>query len=167
MYHFMAGFTSKVAGTEVGVLEPTPTFSSLFGEPFMPLSPSVYAGMLGKRIDSTKARVYLVNTGWQGGAYGSGYRISLAVTRSLVAAALSGDLDAGGYEHDERLNVDIPLDCPGVTPAVLNPRHTWTTPEAYDEAAEKLAAMFERHAAERYPDLDENVLAAGPHPLAE
>ena len=167
MYHFMAGFTSKVAGTEVGVSEPTPTFSALFGEPFMPLSPSVYAGMLGKRIDSTKARVYLVNTGWQGGAYGSGYRISLAVTRSLVAAALSGDLDAGGYEHDERLNVDIPLDCPGVTPAVLNPRHTWTTPEAYDEAAEKLAAMFERHAAERYPDLDENVLAAGPHPLGE
>ena len=167
MYHFMAGFTSKVAGTEVGVSEPTPTFSALFGEPFMPLSPSVYAEMLGKRIDSTRARVYLVNTGWQGGAYGTGYRISLAVTRSLVAAALSGDLDSGGYEHDERLNVDIPLDCPGVTPAVLNPRHTWTTPEAYDEAAERLAAMFEEHASERYPDLDPVVLAAGPHPLAE
>ena len=117
----------------------------------MPLSPSVYAEMLGKRIDSTRARVYLVNTGWQGGAYGTGYRISLAVTRSLVAAALSGDLDSGGYEHDERLNVDIPLDCPGVTPAVLDPRHTWTTPEAYDEAAERLAAMFEEHASERYP----------------
>ena len=167
MYHFMSGFTSKVAGTEVGVSEPTPTFSALFGEPFMPLSPSVYADMLGKRIDSTKARVYLVNTGWQGGAYGTGYRISLAVTRSLVAAALSGDLDSGGYEHDGRLNVDIPLDCPGVTPAVLNPRHTWTTPEAYDEAAEKLAAMFEEHASERYPDLDAAVLAAGPHPLGE
>lgn len=165
MYHFMAGFTSKVAGTEVGVSEPTPTFSALFGEPFMPLSPNVYADMLGRRIDSTKARVYLVNTGWQGGAYGEGYRISLAVTRSLVTAALSGDLDAGGYEHDARLNVDIPLDCPGVTPAVLNPRHTWTTPEAYDEAAEKLAAMFESHASERYPDLDPAVLAAGPHPI--
>ncbi len=165
MYHFMSGFTSKVAGTEVGIAEPTPTFSALFGEPFMPLAPSVYADMLGQRIDSTKARVYLVNTGWQGGAYGTGYRISLAVTRSLVTAALSGDLDAAGYEHDPRLNLDIPVDCPGVSPAVLNPRNMWATGEAYDEAAEKLAAMFRDHAAERYPDLDPKVLAAGPRPL--
>ena len=165
MYHFMAGFTSKVAGTEEGVKEPQPTFSALFGEPFMPLAPGVYARMLGERIDATHARVYLVNTGWQGGAYGTGYRISLAVTRSLVTAALSGDIDAGGYQHDDRLNLEIPRDCPGVSPMVLSPRNMWATPEAYDEAAEKLAAMFEQHAHERYPDLDPVVLAAGPHPL--
>ena len=166
MYHFLSGFTSKVAGTEVGVAEPQPTFSALFGEPFMPLAPSVYAGMLGERIDRTRARVYLVNTGWQGGGYGDGYRISLAVTRSLVAAALSGDIDVAGYDHDARLNLDIPRDCPGVSPTVLNPCNMWATPEAYDAAADRLAAMFARHAAERYPDLDPSVAAAGPHPLA-
>ena len=166
MYHLMAGFTSKVAGTEEGVVEPQPTFSALFGEPFMPLAPSVYADMLGSRIDKTRARVYLVNTGWQGGAYGTGYRISLAVTRSLVAAALSGDLDNAGYEHDDRLNLDIPVECPGVSPVVLNPRNTWATGEAYDEAAEKLASMFEAHMAKRYPELDEAVLNAGPHHIA-
>lgn len=165
MYHFMAGFTSKVAGTEEGVKEPQPTFSALFGEPFMPLAPSVYAEMLGERIDSTRARVYLVNTGWQGGSYGTGYRISLAVTRSLVTAALSGAIDESGYEHDGRLNLDIPLDCPGVSPTLLSPRNMWSNPAEYDAAAERLAAMFEDHAKERYPDLDPTVLAAGPHPL--
>ena len=166
MYHFMAGFTSKVAGTEEGVVEPQPTFSALFGEPFMPLAPSVYADMLGSRIDKTRARVYLVNTGWQGGAYGTGHRISLAVTRSLVAAALSGDLDNAGYEHDDRLNLNIPVECPGVSPMVLNPRNTWATGEAYDEAAEKLASMFENHMCKRYPELDAAVLNAGPHHIA-
>ena len=166
MYHFMAGFTSKVAGTEEGVVEPQPTFSALFGELFMPLAPSVYADMLGSRIDKTRARVYLVNTGWQGGAYGTGHRISLAVTRSLVAAALSGDLDNAGYEHDDRLNLNIPVECPGVSPMVLNPRNTWATGEAYDEAAEKLASMFENHMCKRYPELDAAVLNAGPHHIA-
>ena len=165
MYHFLSGFTSKVAGTEEGIAEPQPTFSALFGEPFMPLAPSTYAQMLGERIDRTRARVYLVNTGWQGGAYGLGYRISLAVTRSLVAAALSGDIDVAGYDHDGRLNLDIPRDCPGVSTRVLNPRNMWTTHEAYDEAADRLASMFERHAHDRYPDLDAAVAAAGPHPL--
>ena len=165
MYHFLSGFTSKVAGTEEGIAEPQPTFSALFGEPFMPLAPSTYAQMLGERIDRTRARVYLVNTGWQGGAYGSGYRISLAVTRSLVAAALSGDIDVAGYDHDGRLNLDIPRDCPGVSTRVLNPRNMWATHEAYDEAADRLASMFERHAHDRYPDLDAAVAAAGPHPL--
>ena len=165
MYHFITGFTSKVAGTEEGVSEPQPTFSALFGEPFMPLDPMVYAGMLGSRIDATNARVYLVNTGWQGGAYGTGYRISLAVTRSLVTAALSGLIDQGGYRHDERLNLEVPLACPTVASQVLDPRNMWSTPEAYDEAAEKLAAMFAQHAAERFADVDPAVLAAGPHPL--
>ena len=110
--------------------------------------------------------MYLVNTGWQGGAYGTGHRISLAVTRSLVAAALSGDLDNAGYEHDDRLNLNIPVECPGVSPMVLNPRNTWATGEAYDEAAEKLASMFENHMCKRYPELDAAVLNAGPHHIA-
>ena len=165
MYHFMMGFTSKVAGTEEGINEPSPTFSALFGEPFMPLPASRYAQMLGERIDSTHARVYLVNTGWQGGAYGTGYRISLAITRSLVSAALSGDIDAGGYTHDPRLNLDIPNSCPGVSDAVLNPRYVWANGDDYDAAAERLAKMFDDHARERYADLDPAVLAAGPHPL--
>lgn len=164
MYHFITGFTSKVAGTEEGIKEPTPTFSALFGEPFMPLDPMVYADMLGKRIDSTHCRVYLVNTGWQGGGYGVGARFSLPATRALVSAALSGELDAEGYTHDDRLNLDIPVACPGLDAKVLNPRNSWTSGEAYDEAAEKLAEMFANHAAERFATVDENVLAAGPHP---
>lgn len=162
MYHFMAGFTSKVAGTEEGIKEPQPTFSALFGEPFMPLAPSVYADMLGERIDSTGARVYLVNTGWQGGAYGTGHRISLSITRTLVTAALSGMLDKAGYVHDDRLNLDIPCECHGVAADILQPRNVWSSGEEYDEAADKLAAMFESHMAERFPDLDEAVLNAGP-----
>lgn len=162
MYHFMAGFTSKVAGTEEGITEPQPTFSALFGEPFMPLAPSVYADMLGERIDKTGARVYLVNTGWQGGAYGVGNRIKLRLTRAMVTAALSGDLDEAGYEHDERLNLDIPKSCPEVDAEILNPRNNWSDGAAYDEAAEKLAEMFEAHMAERFPDMDAAVLAAGP-----
>ena len=166
MYHFITGFTSKVAGTEEGIKEPTPTFSALFGEPFMPLDPMVYADMLGKRIDSTHCRVYLVNTGWQGGGYGVGARFSLPATRALVSAALSGEIDTAGYAHDERLNLDIPMACPGVDAKVLNPRNSWASGEAYDEAAEKLAKMFADHAAERFSTVDESVLNAGPHPLA-
>ena len=166
MYHFMMGFTSKVAGTEEGIKEPKPTFSALFGEPFMPLPADVYARMLGDRVDKTHARVYLVNTGWQGGAYGTGHRISLAITRSLVSAALSGDIDAGGFKHDGRLNLDIPLACPGVSGDVLDPRTMWSSGEAYDEAAERLAKMFHDHACDRYADLDPAILAAGPQPTA-
>lgn len=162
MYHFMAGFTSKVAGTEEGITEPQPTFSALFGEPFMPLNPGVYAKMLGERIDKTGARVYLVNTGWQGGAYGVGARIKLRLTRAMVTAALSGELDEAGYEHDDRLNLDIPKACPDVDAKILNPRNNWQSGEAYDEAAAVLADMFETHMAERFPDIDEKVLAAGP-----
>ena len=164
MYHFITGFTSKVAGTEEGVKEPTPTFSALFGEPFMPLDPMVYADMLGKRIDSTHCRVYLVNTGWQGGGYGVGARFSLPATRMLVAAALSGELDQAGYEHDKRLNLDVPLACPGLDPKLLSPRNSWASGEAYDEAAERLAEMFASHAAERFEGVDPAVLAAGPRP---
>ncbi|MCH3968217.1 MAG: phosphoenolpyruvate carboxykinase (ATP) [Atopobiaceae bacterium] len=162
MYHFLMGFTSKVAGTEQGVKTPQPTFSALFGEPFMPLDPMEYARMLGDRIDRYHTRVYLVNTGWSGGPYGVGSRIKLKVTRALVTAALANSIGDGGWWHDDRLNLDVPRDCPFVKHAMLDPKSTWKDPEAYKAAALTLAEMFEEHRKDRYPDLDADVIAAGP-----
>ena len=122
MYHFVTGFTAKIPGTEVGVTEPTPTFSSLFGEPFMPLDPMVYAKMLGERIADGRTRVYLVNTGWIGGGYGVGHRIELAYTRALVARALDGTIEDSEFVHDDIFNVDIPTTCHGVPDGILVPR---------------------------------------------
>lgn len=166
MYHFMTGFTSKVAGTEVGIVEPQPTFSALFGEPFMPLDPLVYASMLSERIAANRTRAYLVNTGWTGGGYGVGHRISIKDTRALVTAALSGAIEESAFVHDERFNLDVPTSCPGVKSRLLNPRSTWKSPEAYDEAADGLARMFEENFERRYPYAPANVREAGPHPLA-
>ena len=112
MYHFVTGFTSKVAGTEQGITEPIPTFSTLFGEPFMPLAPDIYAGMLGERIEKYNTKVYLVNTGWTGSPYGIGSRMDLKYTRAMITAALNGQLDNVPYRHDMRFNVDIPQACP-------------------------------------------------------
>jgi phosphoenolpyruvate carboxykinase (ATP) len=162
MYHFLMGFTSKVAGTEQGVKTPQPTFSALFGEPFMPLDPMEYANMLGERIDRYHTNVYLVNTGWTGGPYGVGRRIDLGVTRALVTAALAGSIGNGGWWHDERLNLDVPLDCPFVKHAMLNPANTWTDKESYDAAALTLAEIFDEHRRSQYPELDGAVIAAGP-----
>lgn len=167
MYHFMTGFTSKVAGTERGIKEPTPTFSSLFGEPFMPLDPMVYAEMLGKRISTGGTRVYLVNTGWSGGPYGVGSRVKLKYTRRMVEAAQSGIIDECEFVHDERFNVDVPTECPGVPAELLNPKATWADADAYDKTAEKLARMFEENAQKRLTSMTEEVRAAGPHPLSK
>ena len=167
MYHFMTGFTSKVAGTEQGIVEPVPTFSALFGEPFMPLDPLTYAEMLKERIERDHARVYLVNTGWTGGGYGVGHRMALSATRQMVRAALSGELEEQPFARDERFGVDVPLACPGVDAAVLDARGTWADPAAYDAAADHLAAMFEQNFAHRYPHAPAEVAAAGPHPLGE
>jgi len=165
MYHFITGFTSKVAGTERGIKEPQPTFSSLFGEPFMPLNAGVYADMLGERIERGGTRVYLVNTGWTGGPYGTGSRMKLAYTRKMVEACQSGIIDDCDFVHDERFNVDVPTACPGVPSELLDPKSTWADPDAYDEAADKLARMFEANVVARHPDMAESVKAAGPHPL--
>lgn len=165
MYHFMTGFTSKVAGTECGIKEPQPTFSSLFGEPFMPLDPNVYARMLGERIDAGGTRVYLVNTGWTGGSYGAGSRIKLAYTRRMVEAAQTGIIDDGEFVHDERFNLDVPVRCPGVPSALLCARDTWVDREAYDRVAESLAQMFVDNAEKRLTTMSDAVRAAGPHPL--
>ena len=163
MYHFVTGFTSKLAGTERGIKEPQPTFSTLFGEPFMPLNPNVYAEMLGERIRKYNTKVYLVNTGWTGGPYGVGNRMKLSYTRAMVTAALNGELEKAEYEHDDLFNLDIPKSCPNVPAEILNARNTWSDPAAYQESAEKLAAMFEDNFEKKYPDMPENIKKAGPH----
>ena len=167
MYHFITGFTSKVAGTERGIKEPQPTFSSLFGEPFMPLDPNVYAQMLGERIERGNTRVYLVNTGWTGGPYGVGSRMKLAYTRKMVEACQTGLIDEGEFVHDDRFNLNVPVSCPEVPSELLDPKSTWADPAAYDKAADELARMFENNAETRHPGMADEVKAAGPHPLGE
>lgn len=162
MYHFVTGFTSKVAGTEQGITEPIPTFSTLFGEPFMPLAPDIYAGMLGERIEKYNTKVYLVNTGWTGGPYGIGSRMDLKYTRAMITAALNGCLDDVPYRHDRRFNVDIPQTCPGVPNQILNPRATWDNKKSYDIMAKKVAAMFYENFKTKYPDMPEEIIEAGP-----
>jgi phosphoenolpyruvate carboxykinase (ATP) len=142
MYHFLSGYTAKVAGTEKGVTEPKATFSTCFGAPFMVWDPNVYAKLLGDRIARHKAKVWLVNTGWTGGAYGTGKRMKIAHTRAMIHAALSGALDDASFETDPVFNVDVPVSVPDVPDDVLKPRNTWTDKSAYDAQAKKLARMF-------------------------
>ncbi len=165
MYHFVTGFTSKLAGTERGIVEPQPTFSTLFGEPFMPMAPEVYANMLGEKIDQYQTQVYLVNTGWTGGPYGVGKRMKLKYTRSMVTAALNGSLKDVEYQHNEVFNLDVPQSCPDVPTDIMNPRDTWEDKAAYDEAANRLAGMFEENFSCRYPNMPENIVKAGPKPV--
>ncbi len=162
MYHFVTGFTSKLAGTERGVTEPQPTFSTLFGEPFMPLDASVYAEMLGERLKKYGTDVYLVNTGWSGGPYGVGHRMKLSYTRAMVTAALNGTLKDVEYVHDDVFNLDVPMGCPDVPSEILQPRETWADKDAYDAQAAKLAKMFADNFAKKYPNMPENIKNAGP-----
>ena len=129
----------------------------------MPLNPNVYAEMLGERIRKYNTKVYLVNTGWTGGPYGVGNRMKLSYTRAMVTAALNGELEKAEYEHDDLFNLDIPKACPNVPAEILNARNTWSDPAAYQESAEKLAAMFEDNFEKKYPDMPENIKKAGPH----
>ena len=163
MYHFVTGFTSKLAGTERGVTEPQPTFSTLFGEPFMPMDPSVYAEMLGKRIRESGAKVYLVNTGWAGGSASSGAkRMKLAYTRAMVTAALNGSFEGIEFKHHDVFNVDYPTSCPNVPDEMLDARGLWADKDAYDAQANKLAAMFEENFAKKYPNMPKHIAEAGP-----
>jgi len=141
-YHFLSGYTARVAGTEKGVTEPKATFSTCFGAPFLPLAPGVYAKMLTEKIAKHHARVWLVNTGWTGGPYGVGSRMKIAYTRAMINAALNGELDGVEYRRHPQLNVDVPTSCPGVPATVLDPRSTWPDPAAYDVQVAKLAGMF-------------------------
>ena len=161
MYHFLAGYTAKVAGTEAGVTEPQATFSACFGAPFMALPPLTYAELLGEKIARHKVDVWLVNTGWSGGAYGEGQRIKLAYTRSIVRAILSGELKAVQTRPDPVFGVQVPLNCPGVPNEILDPRQTWKKPAAYDKAAKKLAGLFESHFKENAPEAPSEIQAAG------
>ena len=162
MYHFVTGFTSKLAGTERGVTEPQPTFSTCFGAPFMPMDPSVYAEMLGEKIEKYNTKVYLVNTGWSGGPYGVGSRMKLKFTRAMITAALNGTLENAEFKHDEVFNVDVPQSCPDVPDEIMNPRDTWEDKAAYDESAKKLAKMFADNFAKKYPNMPKHIVDAGP-----
>ena len=142
MYHFVSGFTARVAGTEVGVTEPSPTFSACFGGPFMAHKPNVYAKLLGEKMQKHKARCILLNTGWSGGKYGVGKRMSLKITRALLNAALDGKLDGVETEKISILNLTIPKSCPGVDSGILNPRNTWADKADYDATATKLRDSF-------------------------
>ena len=164
IYHFLSGYTAKVAGTEKGVTEPSATFSTCFGAPFLPLAPQRYATMLGERIARHRARVWLVNTGWTGGGYGTGQRMKIAYTRAMIRAALSGALDAVAYERDQRFNLEVPTSCPDVPAGVLNPRSTWRDGAAYDEQAAKLARLFVENFEAFAAGVTPEVRAAGPRP---
>ena len=162
MYHFLSGYTAKIAGTEKGVTEPKATFSTCFGAPFLPLAPGRYAQMLGERIARHSSRVWLVNTGWTGGAYGTGTRMKIRDTRAMIRAALSGALDGVAYDRDPVFNVDVPQTCANVPAEVLNPRHTWADPAAYDAQARRLAQMFHDNFRAFADDVAPAVRAAGP-----
>lgn len=162
MYHFITGFTAKLAGTERGVKEPIPTFSTCFGEPFMPMDPSVYAKMLGEKIEKYNTQVYLINTGWSGGPYGTGKRMNLKYTRAMVTAVLNGTLENVEYIHDEIFNVEIPKTCPEVPSEILRPINTWEDKEAYIKAAKDLAKKFVDNFAKKYPNIPKNIVNAGP-----
>ena len=162
MYHFLSGYTAKVAGTEKGVTEPRATFSTCFGAPFLPLPPSRYAAMLGERIARHGARVWLLNTGWTGGAFGVGRRMAIGYTRAMIRAALSGALDHVGYERDAVFNVDVPTSCPDVPTEVLKPRNTWSSAADYDAQAARLAQMFNENFAAFADGVTAAVRAAAP-----
>jgi len=161
-YHFVSGYTAKLAGTEIGVKEPKATFSACFGAPFMPRHPGEYARMLVERIDREDVPVWLVNTGWTGGPYGTGERMNIAHTRSMVRAALDGRLADVETRIDPNFGVAVPLHCPDVPDAFLEPRGTWADGEAYDRAAAKLTEMFRENFAAYADGLAPEVAAAGP-----
>ncbi|HEY54098.1 MAG TPA: phosphoenolpyruvate carboxykinase (ATP), partial [Caldilineae bacterium] len=161
-YHFISGYTAKVAGTEKGVTEPQATFSACFGAPFLPLHPYTYAKMLGDRIEKHGATVWLVNTGWTGGPYGVGHRMKIAYTRAMVAAALDGSLDDVETVPDPIFGVHIPVSVPGVPDEVLQPRNTWSDNREFDKQAKKLAQMFIDNFKAFEGEVSDEIIAAGP-----
>ncbi|HWL57127.1 MAG TPA: phosphoenolpyruvate carboxykinase [Paracoccus sp. (in: a-proteobacteria)] len=160
MYHFLSGFTSKTPGTEVGVTEPTPTFSTCFGAPFMPRRPEVYGKLLQEKINSNGATCWLVNTGWTGGAFGTGKRMPIKATRALLTAALDGSLNDAQFRKDPNFGFEVPVSVPGVEDKLLDPRQTWAEPEAYDAQARKLVGMFSDNFAQYADKIDADVRAA-------
>lgn len=161
MFHFMSGYTSKLAGTERGIKEPKAVFSECFAAPFMSRPASVYAKMLGEKIKKHSTIVYLINTGWSGGAYGAGNRIKIQYSRAMVTAALTGALDIVKYRHDDLFNLDIPTECPNVPSEILDPKNTWIDKDSYDLSAKKLAQMFVEN-FNKFNDVPQEIRNAGP-----
>lgn len=161
MYHFLSGYTSKLAGTERGVTEPEATFSACFGAPFLPLHPTFYARMLGEKIEEHEVKVYLVNTGWTGGSFGVGKRMNLSYTRAMVTAALNGTIEQANFNADPIFGLQIPDFVKDVPSEILHPRNTWQDKEAYEAAARGLSDRFIRNFAQ-FSDLNEDILQAGP-----
>ncbi|MEE9295671.1 MAG: phosphoenolpyruvate carboxykinase (ATP) [Phycisphaerae bacterium] len=161
MYHFMSGYTAKVAGTEAGVTEPQATFSACFGAPFLPLPPSKYATMLGQRLAKHRATCWLVNTGWSSGPYGVGQRMNIHHTRAMITAALEGTLAQAGFYPDPIFGFEVPNACPNVPAEVLTPKNTWPDPQKYDQKAKELAGLFIDNFA-KFKNVPANVTAAGP-----
>ncbi len=163
MYHFLSGYTAKVAGTEIGVVEPQATFSTCFGAPFMPRHPSVYGNLLKERIARGHVDCWLVNTGWTGGAFGTGKRMPIKVTRALLNAALDGSLAQAGFRRDPWFGFQVPVSVPGVDPAILDPRATWADPAAYDAQAARLVTLFIKNFAQFEAYVDAGVREAAPN----
>lgn len=162
MYHFISGYTAKVAGTEVGVTEPQLTFSACFGKVFLPLHPTKYAELLGKKLKENKVNVWLVNTGWTGGAYGTGNRMSLPHTRALITSALKGNLEKANYETLPVFGLSFPTSCPGVPSEILNPRNAWKDKSAYDQKCNSLAASFVKNFSQYAASANKEILDAAP-----
>jgi phosphoenolpyruvate carboxykinase (ATP) len=162
-FHFISGYTAKVAGTEAGITEPTMTFSACFGAPFMPLHPTKYAEMLSRKMKEADVNVWLVNTGWSGGAYGTGKRMSLSYTRALITAALNGELDRVSYETHDVFGVAMPTACGNVPAHILNPRNTWTDKDAYDHKANYLAEAFIKNFEKFSAYANQEILSGVPH----
>jgi phosphoenolpyruvate carboxykinase (ATP) len=162
MYHFLSGYTARVAGTEKGVTEPQATFSACFGAPFLALRPVVYAHLLGDKIAEHEVNVWLVNTGWTGGTYGVGHRMPISDTRALIRAALDGSFVNVPTEVEPYFGLHIPTNCPGVSTEILNPSNTWADKAAYDEQARKVAGMFADNFAAFADCVPDKVRTAGP-----
>jgi phosphoenolpyruvate carboxykinase (ATP) len=164
MLWFLMGYTSKLAGTETGIVEPKTTFSRFFGEPFMPRNPDVYAHLLGEKMEKHGTTVYLVNTGWSGGPYGIGRRMDITLTRAMVQAALTGALTEVGYDENKLFHLLVPRSCPDVPSEILDPRNTWQDKDAYDDRAAKLASEFADHFDKAYSSkaIDEDVISQCP-----
>jgi phosphoenolpyruvate carboxykinase (ATP) len=162
MYHFLSGYTAKVAGTEVGITEPQVVFSACFGAPFMPLHPTRYAEMLGERMEAHGVRVWLVNTGWTGGSYGEGHRMKLRHTRALLTAAMCGALDGVQWATDPVFGLKYPLACPDVPSEVLDPRSAWKDAAAFDATAKHLAGLFRENFAKFEAQASAAILVAAP-----
>jgi len=162
MYHFISGYTAKVAGTEMGITEPTLTFSACFGKAFLPLHPTKYAELLGKKLNENNVNVWLVNTGWTGGSYGTGSRIKLSYTRALITAALSGELEKAKFDTLPVFNLSMPSACPEVPLEILNPRSTWKDKNAYDAKANELANSFVKNFQQYSSAANDEILASAP-----